>query len=464
VAINLTNPISRKDRLKVLTGCGLGIAALTASERYVGPDAPLGGFFFLPLLVAAAFVSRGSIFLLAIATALLRESFGPLAWQGNAPARVALSLVAFSGGGLFAGELVRNRRMAAELLRKKQDAEKEARALVEGSPAAVLTVDSAGRIDMANGAARRMLGFDSGSPEGDLIENYLPLLAKLVKSRQVVHLVRTMMETSGRRRDGEAFYSQMWVSTYESASGPRMSVILSDTTEQLRDREESGLRQLLSHSKIIVGAVSHELRNLAAAAAVLHDNASNSPGLQDSTDFKALGHVIEGILKLSSAELSETSEESLEGLDVTGLLQELRTIVAPAADETETAIVWEVAPELPNVRAEHSGLLQVFLNLVKNSCSALQGRPDGRLSIAAYELAGSVVVRFSDNGPGISSAETLFRPFQAGASATGLGLFVSRAIVRTFGGELHHTQRPGECCFVVELPALASEKSAVASE
>src|SRR5207244_1557645 len=119
-------------------------------------------------------------------------SFGPVAWQQDSPARVALSMVAFTGGGLFAGELVRNRRMSMELLRKRQeesrlraDAEREARALVDSSPAAVLTVDSAGRIAIANGAARRLLGFTSGSPEGDLVETYVPLLAKLLKSKKV---------------------------------------------------------------------------------------------------------------------------------------------------------------------------------------------------------------------------------------------------------------------------------------
>src|SRR5207253_10204948 len=131
-----------------------------------------------------------------------------------------------------------------------------------------------------------------------------------------------------------------------------------------------------------------------------------------------------------SAELSESSEEDFEGIDVSVLLQELRTIISPTFEEANTGIDWEMAEALPHVRAGHSGLLQVCLNLAKNSCSALQGTPEGRLRVSAYGLTGSVVVRFSDNGPGVSSAETLFRPFQAGASSTGLGLFVSRAIIR----------------------------------
>ena len=37
------------------------------------------------------------------------------------------------------------------------------------------------------------------------------------------------------------------------------AVILLDVTEQVRDREEGGLKQLLSNSRIVAGAVSHEL-------------------------------------------------------------------------------------------------------------------------------------------------------------------------------------------------------------
>jgi two-component system, LuxR family, sensor kinase FixL len=458
MAINLTDPISNGDRVIVLVCCAAGIVALTIGERYLGEGVPLAALFFMPLLVAAAFVPRWAIFLSAIAVALAREYFGPFHLDRETPARLALSLVAFTGGGLFAGELVRNRRMALELLRKTMDAESEVRALVESSPAAVLTVNSSGRITMSNDAARRVLGFRAGSPEGEAVENYIPLLARLLESKQVVNMMRTMVEASGRRRTGEAFYSQMWVSAYESASGPHLAAILSDATEQLRDREESGLRQLLSSSTIIAGAVSHEIRNLVAAASVLYHNMSNTAGVRDSPDFEALGKVIEGVLKLSSEEVPD-SDEMIEGVDVASLLQELRMIISPMFEQGAAQVDWEITEGLPPARANHTGLLQVFLNLAQNSLRALDGRADGRLRITAYRLNESVVIRLSDNGPGILSPEFMFQPFQAGATSTGLGLFVSRAVIRTFGGELHHTQRTGECNFIIELPSVARQRA-----
>jgi PAS domain S-box-containing protein len=461
MALRVTDPLSGWKLAALLVGSIGSLAALVALEGYLGPAVPLGGFYLLPLIVAAAYLPRWATFLLAIAAALARESYGPFNFAEAAPQRLALTVVSFTGGALFAGELVRNRRMSLALLRKSEqelrlrsDAEQEARALVETSPAGVLTVDSRSRIARANNAACRMLGFTEGSPEGEPVDRYIPLLARLQESPQAARLTRTMVEASGHRRNGETFFGQAWVSAYSAASGPCLAVILLDVTEQVRDREEGGLKQLLSNSRIVAGAVSHELRNLAAAASVLHHNLTKTQGLNDNADFRALGTVVESALKLSSTELSDSMEEVLEGMDVGELLEELRAIVSPSLEEAQILGEWEIHEGLPGVRVDRSGLLQVFLNLAKNSISALRGRPEARLRITAYGLEGTVVVRFADNGPGIAAADRLFQPFQPGASSTGLGLFVSRAIIRTFGGELHQTQQPGECSFIVELPGM----------
>lgn len=458
MSIDLAGPVSSRTRALVLTICAAGVVGLTLGERALGSRIPLVTFYFLPLLVAAAFVPRWVIFVISIAMVAEREFFGPLPWDQGAPERIALSLVAFTGAALFAGELIRNRRA---LRRTEQEAlarsgaEREARALVESSPAAVLTVDSEGRIAMANQAAARLLGFAPDSPEGAAVEDYVPLLAKLLRSRQTIPVMRTVIETNGRRRGGETFYAHLWVSLYEGTSGPRLAVIISDVTEQLRDREESGLRQLLTSSKIIAGAVSHEIRNLAAAASVLYGNLNDGRVARDNADFEALGRVIDSVLKLSSEELHD-DEEVLAGVDIAELLEELRTIIASTFEEAGARLEWEAAPALPKVRADHSGLLQVFINLAQNSCRALKDRPGGRLRVTAYQLAQeSVIVRFSDNGPGISPEDRIFQPLQSGASSTGMGLFISRAIIRTFGGELHHTQRSGECSFIIELAPIA---------
>jgi len=124
-------------------------------------------------------------------------------------------------------------------------------------------------------------------------------------------------------------------------------------------------------------------------------------------------------------------------------------------------VQWDIQESLPLVWADRYGLIQVFLNLAKNSRRAMASTGTKRLRIAAREEKGTVTIRFEDTGTGIASPENLFRPFQRGAESSGLGLYVSRAIMRSFGGELCYEPRSEGCCFAVLLPLrVAQEESA----
>ncbi|HEX5432299.1 MAG TPA: ATP-binding protein, partial [Bryobacteraceae bacterium] len=155
-----------------------------------------------------------------------------------------------------------------------------------------------------------------------------------------------------------------------------------------------------------------------------------------------------------------SAEQVLTGVDVSALVRELSIITESEARELGIAMSWEIASDLPRVRADHSGLLQVLLNLIQNSLRELAESFRARIVVAAYALSDSVVVRVSDNGPGIAASEALFQPFQAGATSAGLGLYVSRAIIRTYGGELQYLRQENESFFLIELRTAPLEKYA----
>jgi C4-dicarboxylate-specific signal transduction histidine kinase len=103
------------------------------------------------------------------------------------------------------------------------------------------------------------------------------------------------------------------------------------------------------------------------------------------------------------------------------------------------------------VVADRHRLLQVLLNLTKNSERALE---NAEIRIIDFKVAvgeGTVTIRVTDSGPGIGSAEQLFQPFQKGADSTGLGLYLSRAFVRSFRGDLRHDPTLPGCSFVIDL-------------
>jgi two-component system sensor kinase FixL len=305
-----------------------------------------------------------------------------------------------------------------------------------------------------------LLGFQPGELPGASIHPYLPALATVPPLNDAAPIFRTVMQGRGRRLNGEVFLADVWFSTYRTHSGPRLAAMIIDSSDDLRDREELGLRQLMTASRLLVGAVSHEIRNICGAIAVVHANLGKRQDLSGSEDFQALGTLVEGLEKVASLELLQNTAATLEdagGVDLYGLLEELRIVIEPPLRNSGVAVRWEIALGLPPVVADRQSLLQVFLNLAKNSERALQGSTNPEIGIAAAFEKGRVVVRFRDNGPGVANPEPLFQPFQQGAEATGLGLYLSRMFLRSFKGELRYEWQSRGCCFVLELaPMLAA--------
>jgi two-component system, LuxR family, sensor kinase FixL len=118
---------------------------------------------------------------------------------------------------------------------------------------------------------------------------------------------------------------------------------------------------------------------------------------------------------------------------------------------------WDLPEGLPRVWGDRHSLLQVLLNLVKNSERAMQNSPCKELAIAASAEGERVVLRISDTGSGVANPEHLFQPFQDGAEGAGLGLYLSRAFARASGGDLRFEPGP-QCCFALDLIACATDE------
>jgi len=200
-----------------------------------------------------------------------------------------------------------------------------------------------------------------------------------------------------------------------------------------------------------MGAVAHEIRNICGAVLAVYKNLSRLSSLKDDQDLRALGTLIEGLEKLSEMELLPSRDQNSTSVELTNLLDELRVLIEPSYREAGAGIVWRLQDDLPLVTGDRYGLQQVFLNLARNSQRAMESTEEKQLTISSALESSSVVIRFADTGTGVSSPHELFKPFQRGANAAGLGLYVSRAILRSSGGDLRFEPRNEGCCFAVSL-------------
>jgi two-component system, LuxR family, sensor kinase FixL len=445
-------------RWTVLLRAALLIAAIALIDWRVIGQIPLGFLYLVPMLMVGSVEGWGGIIIAALLCTFLAERFSDLEWNLRTGAsRDVLYFAAFIGAGLFIREINRSRKTAAENLHQiererdaRRDAEEQLKILIESSPVAIVTADATGTVLMANGAAHRLLGVEQGGLRGKLIHKYLPALTNITADDATMQLVRAVMQARGLREDGDAFLADICFSTYRTSAGTRLAAMVLDISEDIRAHEVAGLQQLLEGSRIAVSALSHEIRNVCGAIAAVHRNLKHTPSLAGDKDFEALGSLVDALERIASVNVQQSPSQASE-VDLAVLLDELRIVVAPALQENGIQSEWTVEPALPMVWADRSSLMQVFLNLLSNSVRALGKKNRRSLTIRTRVEEMNVLVEVTDNAGGVAHPEHLFRPFQAGAESTGLGLYLSRAFVRSFGGELRYVAIADGARFIVEL-------------
>ena len=449
-------PANRTRLLIVAVVLGCAIAALDWATK---PYFSVGFLYLFPVIIVGGYLSRSKIIGVALLCALLQELFSNLP-ESEAVVRLVFSSAGLIGTGLLVSELLLNRRMILQHVeelnqesKRREDAEEQLQMLVESSPAAILTVDFRGKILLANEAAQQLLSPNRKTLRDDMIVAYLPTLQTVLDGNPS-RSFRTTLQCKGLRSTGEAFLAGVWFSTYGTLTGVRLAAVIVDLSDELRDREDLSLDYLLKNSRILVGAVAHEVRNLSSAALVVHKNLSRLVDLNENEDFRALKGLIENLEIISALGIESHPAVAAAPVDLSLILDELRVLIESVYLESQIVIEWQIPSDLPLVRADRYGLIQVFLNLARNSRRAMESGSTRRLIVQPKVEGKIVVIRFYDTGCGVSTPDSLFRPFQAEAQSSGLGLYISRATMRHFGGELRYEPQAQGACFAVIVPIL----------
>jgi two-component system sensor kinase FixL len=434
------------------------IFTIALADLLVAPNISLGLLYFFPILLAAGCLRNLDIVAISFGCTLLRELLGPFVWTEGVAPRLITSFIAYLGTGALIREIDRHRkatlanaRQLSEEAARRENTEQQLRGLVDGMPAAVVTLDPGGKVLLANEAAHELLGRESPSLLGESIDRYLPDLARLRLTSAVRHLVRTMIEGTAYRHDGQAFLAHIWVSSYGPPSATGITAVIFDASEQLRTHEEAGLHSLTTSARVILGAFWHETRNLCSAMRVLVSGMMHRPACAGAEELDGLKSLVDSLENLAYAEQHPVSEQELETASVRVVLEHLRIVIAPSFEEKQIAVHWRIADDVPLACVDQHGLLQVFLNLTKNAGHALENSKKKDITITTAVEDGRIRIAFHNSGPPVQAPERLFKPFQPGTSGGGLGLYVSRAIVRSFGGDVRWEPVPEGSCFVVEL-------------
>jgi signal transduction histidine kinase len=217
-----------------------------------------------------------------------------------------------------------------------------------------------------------------------------------------------------------------------------------------------------------VSTISHELRTpLAAiygAALTLRREEpaleAQREGLLDviAGEAERLARIVNDILWASRLE-SGTLHVAVESCDPVALV---RTVVDAAQTHLppNVKLSLDLSPDVPPIAADPDKVRQVLTNLVDN---AIKYSPDGgAVAVEVWPHESMVGFQIRDEGLGIPAAELerIFEKFfrldpelTRGVGGTGLGLYITRELVRRMGGRVDVESREGKgSTFTVELP------------
>jgi len=212
-----------RSRTIILLVSALGVLGIAAVDWWTKPYFSLGFLYLFPIMLAAGFLPRWVIVGLGIGCALLSERFSNLD-PSDSTIRLAFEALALCGCGLFTSELLRNRRLSLA-------SQERIRVLVETSPAAIVTIDERGFIELANRAALDLMVPRDGHLIGYPIAAFLPELHHALRWEDRPQF-RTSMQCRGHRGDGETFLADVWFSTYKDGASPKLAAIIADVSEE----------------------------------------------------------------------------------------------------------------------------------------------------------------------------------------------------------------------------------------
>ena len=325
----------------------------------------------------------------------------------------------------------------------------------------VIVTDSAGRIVHLNRSAEGLFG-----SVGTLVGSRA---AEAIQRPEIVQEIEDALHPEQRTRpDSEK--SPILIQTSEFVRGipasdermdaavhayyPRATPMLDDDGTLLGAvavlEDVTYLTELDRLKTEFISVASHELRtpvaSLLLSAQLLKDGAVGklTPEQQEIVtaqleDLDRLDRLMRDLLDMTRLESGITAPR-FESVPPREVAQSALNAIAAQAEAKSLAVTTEVAPDIPDMRADRGQIIRVIVNLLTN---AVRHTPEGgRIAVRVYKEGANAVLEVSDTGAGIPK-DYLPRVFErfvqvpgATGGGAGMGLSIAKSIVRTHGGTI----------------------------
>jgi PAS domain S-box-containing protein len=310
----------------------------------------------------------------------------------------------------------------------------------------LITLDIDSRIVSANGAAESILGLEGRHWQGISFREMWPednsfvrLLQKCLQSQTPCRNQEISLDTG----KGEQRTLMVNTSFLEDGRGGKMGVlvVINDITEVKVLEAQMRQSDRLAALGTLSAGLAHEIRNPLSAIKTfvqLLPRKISNPAFFDKfqttvpRELNRINDLIESLLELARPPKLEFKMTSLSGC-----LSQVEDLYRDKLEAANITLEISQRESLPELWVDREHLVRALSNIVVN---ALEAMPEGgNLSVTSEELAGGVVLQFTDTGVGMDEATTdkIFNPFfTTKDTGTGLGLAMTHKIIQEHGGDI----------------------------
>ncbi|MBI5186807.1 MAG: HAMP domain-containing protein [Nitrospinae bacterium] len=334
--------------------------------------------------------------------------------------------------------------------------------ILENIAAGVISIDKLGKINMINYAAANVLKLDADAVYGmnykDVFDlSHLESVRKLIRKMKEKE-AETIEEQINLTVSGQVLTFLINVSVLRDAGRKYMGtiVVFEDLTELIKTQKVAAWRE-------VARGIAHEIKNPLTPIQLntqrlrkkFKENAADFNDIFDSCT-KTIIKEVDDLKELvnSFSRFASMPEANLRLDDFHECVMEVVQLYQGA--QKDLFIEKRLDERIGKIRIDREQMKRVFINLIDNAISAMNG--SGRIIIRTEldEAAKRVRVEVTDNGEGISpkNRDKLFLPyFTTKKKGTGLGLAIASRIIADHNGSITlKSSKVGETIFLIDLP------------
>ncbi len=303
-----------------------------------------------------------------------------------------------------------------------------------------------GTVEIINNSAKKM--FQVSRLKN--IENLKIFSSDLVKTlKKMKPGERTLIRTSD---EDQMLQLAVYATEFKLRNRSITLVSIQNIQSELEEQEMAAWQKLIS-------VLTHEMMNsitpiasLSATVTKLLKDIDTTDNIPQEIDDETVEDIRKSMMTInkrstglirfveSYRDLTKIPKPEFEIVPVKNIFDNVKLLMEEELQKNNVSCKISIIPETLEVTADQQQIEQVLLNLLKNSQHALEGQENGKIELNAFlDKRGKVAIQVVDNGPGILEdvIDKIFIPFfTTKASGSGIGLSLSRQIMRFHGGTI----------------------------